>query len=130
MLPRHKLHPHTALCIRHARWPVLSLRSPIAFLVSEYQLQRPTLRKEFMANPILCVCLPVELCTLNVYVLVRAVEIGTADRRRFVRDWTSDTEALEERWSDEVNVLTGVWKEAEHAEDRKGTHGTRIIVSW
>ena len=83
-----------------------------------------------MANPILCVCLTVELSTLNVYILVCAVEVGTADRRRLVSDWASDTEALEERWGDEVDILTGIGEKAEHAEDRKGTHGARIIVPW
>jgi len=76
-----------------------------------------------MADPILCVCLTVELSTLNVYVLVRAIEVGTADLRSLVGDWISDTEALKERWGDEVDILTGVGEEAEHAEDRKGTHG-------
>lgn len=83
-----------------------------------------------MADPILCVCLTIELSTLNVYVLIRAVEVGTVDRRRLVGDWTSDTEALEERWGDEVDILTGVGEETEHTENRKGTHGARVIVSW
>lgn len=82
-----------------------------------------------MRDPVLRIQLPVELSTLYINVLVTSIKVDVLHRRRLARQSVLDADLGEERWQDEVDVLSAHWPQAHHGQSAKGTHGTGIVVT-
>jgi hypothetical protein len=81
-----------------------------------------------MSNPVLGIILAIKLCALDVYVLVITVEVDITYCSRLVSNLVGNTEAFKERRDDEVDVLTWVWEETQHAKYCETSHGARVVV--
>lgn len=93
---------------------VLLPRTPVTFALSQCELERHTLRKKLMTNPIPRIRFPVEHCALDADVLVRRIEIDISDRGRLIGLRIGDLHRFEEGRIDEVDALAGIGEEAHH----------------
>ena len=82
-----------------------------------------------MSNPILRVRLAIKCSVLDVYTLVRCVEIQIAYSGSLVGDLVRYTNRLKEGRDDEVDVLAWVRKEADVGEEGEGCHSAGIVVA-
>ncbi len=112
-----------------ARWKILTLSAPSAFILPERQDQFLALGKEAMVEPVLSVLFAIERCALDVNVLVSRIKVDVANGGSFPSQWMGNVDGLKERRGDEVYVLTGIGEETHHRESNKSTHSTTVVVS-
>jgi len=84
----------------HTRRSIFLRSPPAAFSRPESQLQCPTLRKELVTYPILCIWLTVEQRALNIDVDVRVIEVKIPDSGSLVGLTAGGTDGFEERRCD------------------------------
>lgn len=121
----------TATIIRaQTRRKVLHPRAPRTLLTTQSENELFSLEEEAVIDPILSVRLAVQSSLLNEDILIGGVKVDVANGCRLSRDGALDADTREVRWSDKVDVLTGVGEQAHHGKCDEAAHGAAVIVAW
>lgn len=125
------LHSHMILHARSSTRRQISLSSaPATLLITQLQLQNPTLQEEAMPNPIPRIHLSIQPRPLHINPLILGIEIPIPYRRDFPREWGSIAHILEKGRRDEVDVLACDGEEAGHGEGDEAAGGAGVVVAW
>lgn len=117
-----------AVSCRKTRRQILFVRTPRRLITAQRELQDTAFEEEAMLKPILRIWLPIERGALDVNVLIARIEVDIPDRRLLASHAVIHAHFLEERRSDEIDILTGIWEDPGHREGYERSHGATVIV--
>jgi hypothetical protein len=120
---------HHSFVWRQTRRQILNLPPPVRLVLAKIQNQLPPFSEEVVPDPVLAIRFSVQSGALDVDIPVARIKVHIPDPSDFPCDRRGDIDGFEEGRGDQVDVLAGVWEEAEHAEGDERAHGAGIVVA-